>query len=221
MFEELYMGITLGAMFGVMAIWTHAKMVRKFWPITVPIVSMKGGSRQWFFDRAKKVKDKHDKTIIKIKLMKSKDAEFSLPKYKDNHLDEKGKDVMPISRLQDDNLYPMDVLTECPECHEEMGPDLTIEDKDVGFWAAVESDRVNTNYSTEGWLHKWGPLVGFIMLGLMFAFTVIYMGNTIRDGYAAAGAAANTNYEAAKIMSDVARALRGLPPVNETVPLGG
>jgi len=104
MIEWLYM--LMGVAMGASILWLYKdKMIPSSWPYIVPIVQIKGGAKQWVFERARRFVDKRNPNIQKFRIRGSK-RNLHVPDYRDVHIGKNGKPVLPLAAMQEGDMFP-------------------------------------------------------------------------------------------------------------------
>jgi len=188
----MFIGAVLGASMTVAMTIFYNIMVKRSWPVEVPVALQRGQSVVWKLgERAKFIKTKSGHEILRLR--KSKQS-IKPPKYERVSVNTKGKPVYMLYSTVLGQYFPIKLMNP---------PKLeVVEDKSSKNWAINELGRLSKVYAPkESALLRFAPYIMNAAFATMIIFFVIYFGGKMELVANSLGGAANSLTNAVNILN--------------------
>lgn len=202
---EIYLVVFMlfGGVIGFLINFIYRKFILPMrWPVKVLIAEKRGTTGyKWDEDRAARVRDKDGNEKY---FLKKRKWPIPPPNYVNLHIGQRGETVLPLHSAQSNEYGPMNI---------ENPPNLTVEDKELSFWASLESKRTHDIYPPKaGFLAKYGIIIAWGFLIGSLIFSLLFWAESGQSMSNAAASAASAAARAAEYAAQVAQYVRP-PPI--------
>lgn len=160
-------GVAIGAVWGVCGMLVWRILMKRLWPMEIPIAMQRGRSVVWDLgERAKHVMNKEGAEIVRLKRRK---RNIKPPKFDKLSVNTKGKSVYPIYETARGQFFPIKLMN--PPRFD------VIEDKSSKNWGITERNRLWSVYKPkESTFMRLLPYLMNATFAAMVIFFVIYFG---------------------------------------------
>jgi hypothetical protein len=188
----MFIGAILGGSMTVAMTIFYNMIVKRSWPVEVPIAVQRGNSVVWKLgERAKAVKTKSGHEVLKLR--KAKDV-IKPPKFGRVSVNTNGKPVYMLFNTARGQYFPIKLMSP---------PKLeVVEDKSSKNWAINELGRLSKVYAPkESALLRFAPYIMNATFAAMVIFFIIYFGGKMELIANSLGGAANSLTNAVNILN--------------------